>query len=356
MLEKRSTDMNRKNNVGAWWGFCSLLTIALLVSLGACKSGVASPSAAATHGSTVAASPGPDISLQAAAQGAKPSAQQGFSGDRAFEFVAKQVAFGPRPPDTEAIRRTQEYILGELRGFGCTVETDDFHAPTPVGRLAMKNIVVKIKGASPNIILMATHYDTDTLDPNDKKLTNFVGADDAGSSTGLMMEMARILCGKPQTATIWIAFLDGEEALQHWNLQTDSVYGSRELAAKLAVSGDLAHVKAFVLADLVGGKNLHIKRESNSTPWLTDIVWATAARLGHQNIFVPESVGGIEDDHMPFVERKIPAVDIIDLDTTNDVSYWHTPQDTLDKISPRSLQIVGDVILASLPEIARHIH
>jgi Zn-dependent M28 family amino/carboxypeptidase len=170
-----------------------------------------------------------------------------------------------------------------------------------------------------------------------------------------MMEMARVLCGKPQPATIWIAFLDGEEALQHWNLKTDSVYGSRELAATLANSGELSHVKAFVLADLVGGKNLHIKREANSTPWLTDIVWSTAARLGYQDFFPSDTVGGIEDDHMPFVERKVPAVDIIDLDVQNDVTYWHTPQDTLDKISPRSLQIVGDVILASLPEIAKHI-
>lgn len=317
----------------------------LVVALAACGRGATSSAAASVTA--------PD--QRSGASAAKTPAAQGFSGQNAFEQVAKLVAFGPRPPASDAIHRTQDYIIGQLRGFGCTVDTDDFHAPTPVGNLAMKNIVVKIKGASPNIILMATHYDTDTLDPDDRKLTNFVGADDGGSSTGLMLEMARVLCGKPQTATIWIAFLDGEEALRHWDLKTDSVYGSRELAAKLAVSGELSRVKAFVLADLVGGKNLHIKREANSTPWLTEIVWSTAARLGHQDLFPSDTVGGIEDDHMPFAERKVPVVDIIDLDIANDVPYWHTPQDTLDKISPHSLQVVGDVILASLPEIARHI-
>src|SRR5579863_2877405 len=292
--------------------------------------------------------------VQSGTAPAKSASPQGFSGDRAYDQVAKLVGFGPHPPATDAIHRVQEYILSQLNGYGCKVETDDFHAATPVGSVLMKNIVVKVPGNGSNTILLATHYDTDTLDPNDKKLTNFVGADDGGSSTGLMLEMARVLCGKPQPANIWIAFLDGEEAFVHWDNDTDSVFGSKELAARLALSGDLPHVKAFVLADLVGGKKIHLKRESNSTPWLADIVWRTAARLGHQDIFVPEKSGGIEDDHLPFMNRKVPVVDIIDLDITKDVPYWHTPQDTLDKISPHSLQVVGDVILASLPEIAKH--
>jgi hypothetical protein len=307
----------------------------------------------------VAAAPASAVA-QPSAQSTPPTAKNassgGFSGDRAFDHVAKLVAFGPHPPATDAIHRVQEYILAQLNGFGCKVETDDFHASTPVGSLLMKNIVVKIPGTGSNIILLATHYDTDMLDQNDKKMTDFVGADDAGSSTGLMLEMARVLCGKPQPSNIWIAFLDGEEALQHWDNDTDSVFGSKELAARLSLSGDLPHVKAFVLADLVGGKKLRIKREDNSTPWLAEIVWSTAARLGHQDIFVSEKSGGIEDDHLPFKNRKVPVVDIIDLDTTNDVPYWHTPQDTLDKVSPHSLQVVGDVILASLPEIAKHPH
>jgi Zn-dependent M28 family amino/carboxypeptidase len=169
-----------------------------------------------------------------------------------------------------------------------------------------------------------------------------------------MLEMARVLCGKPQPATIWIAFFDGEESLATWS-DTDSVYGSREMAATLALSGDLARVKAFVLADLVGGKNFHAKRDSATSQWLQDIIWDTAARLGHRDQFLSDHADGMEDDHLPWMARKIPTVDIIDLDYSNDVPYWHTEQDTLDKISPKTLQIVGDVIFASLPDIAKHI-
>jgi glutaminyl-peptide cyclotransferase len=321
--------------------------VAFLCAFAACGSG---------SGITVTTAPASSnapsgVSATADVQRSNPPAS-GFNGDRAYDFVAKQVAFGPRPPDTDAIRKTQDYIIGQLKSFGCTVDMDDFHANTPAGRLAMKNILVTIPGTGSNIILLGTHYDTDTLDPNDKKMANFVGADDAGSSTGVMMEIARDLCGKPQPANIWIAFFDGEEALQHWS-DTDSCYGSREMAAKLAASGELARVKAFVLADLVGYKNLHINPEANSTPWLVDIIWGKAAQLGHTDSFVSEKVGGIEDDHLAFIHRNIPTVDII-----GDVwhIYWHTPQDTLDKISPKSLQAVGDVILASLSEIARHNH
>jgi len=334
-----------------WLGF-ALAILAAAGALAACGKNSATSNAASPAATANSASP--QQSANPPSVGA--SSGTGFSGDRAYEFVVKQVAFGPRPPDTDAIRKTQNYLIGELKSFGCHIDTDDFHANTPAGRLAMKNIVAKIPGASPNIILLGTHYDTDTIDKNDQKMTNFVGADDGGSSTAVMLEIAQVLCGKPQLATIWIAFFDGEEALQHWS-DTDSCYGSREMAAKLAASGELARVKAFVLADLVGYKDLRIKREDNSTPWLADIVWNKAAQLGHTDVFVSDLMGGpIEDDHLAFVHRNIPSLDIIADVWHYPTVYWHTPQDMLDKVSPRSLQTVGDVILASLPDIAKHIH
>jgi len=167
-----------------------------------------------------------------------------------------------------------------LKSFGCTVETDDFSARTPAGRIAMKNILVKIPGDKPGIILLGTHYDT-------LKKDNFVGADDAGSSTGIMLELARLLCAKHGKHAVWIAFFDGEEAVQTWS-DTDSRYGSREMAAKLAISGDLKKVRAFLLADIVGGKNARIPRESNSTKALVDLVYSTAVRLGYGALFVNE--------------------------------------------------------------------
>src|SRR4029077_2381768 len=136
-----------------------------------------------------------------------------------------------------------------------------------------------IPGASPDIVLFLTHYDT-------KRLPNFVGADDSGSSTGGMLELARLLCPRKNALTIWIAFLDGEEAFNLEWRDPDNTYGSRELAARMAISGDLARTKAVLLADMIGSRNLVIKRDTLSTSWLTDLVWSTASRLGYGDIFV----------------------------------------------------------------------
>src|SRR5216684_63000 len=275
-----------------------------------------------------------------------PPAEQtgGFDGKRAFAHVAKQVGFGPRPSGSAAIGQVQEYIQSELASYGCKVETDSFTADTPVGRLPMKNIVAKIPGDKPGIIMLATHYDT-ALSPN------FVGADDGGSSTGVMLELARLLCTKHSAYQVWITFFDGEEAMKEWS-DTDSRYGSRQMAAKLAMSGDLPTIKAFLLADIVGTRTPHFKRESDSTKWLVDLVWGVAKNLGYGNIFLDESME-VSDDHDPFLKRKVPAADVIDLQNYpgGDVYYWHTPEDTLDKVSAKSLAITGRVFLESVKQL-----
>ena len=317
------------------WFAC--LLGACLLAFSACASGCrAEPQKNATQ----AAGQPPAAASVPADAAPPPEAAGGFDGRRAYEHVARLVAVGPRSPGSEGIRRAQEYIRAQLQGFGCRVEEDDFHASTPIGSVAMKNIVAKIPGASPNVVLLTTHYDT-------KRLENFVGANDGGSSTGLMLELARLLCSRKNALTVWIAFFDGEEAIVEWS-PTDGTYGSRQMAAKLAVSGELRRVKAMLLADLIGDRNLKIKRESNSTHWLTDLVWSTAARLGYRGIFVSEEMP-IEDDHIPFLRRNVPAVDVIDLNAP----YWHTPGDTLDKVSARSLAIVGHVFLESLAALEK---
>jgi glutaminyl-peptide cyclotransferase len=275
-----------------------------------------------------------------------PDKTGGFDGKRAYDQVAKQVSFGPRPPGSPAIAKLQEYLEAELKSYGCAVETDSFSADTPDGRVPMKNILVKIPGQKPGIILLGTHYDT-------KKLANFVGADDAGSSTGVMLEIARLLCAQKQPGkhAVWIAFFDAEEAFNPtvWK-DPDNCYGSRQMAARMAASGDLSMVKAFILADLVGGRTPHFRRDTESTKWLVDLVWGVGAKLGYSHVFLNESydVGG--DDHFSFTRRKVPSVDIIDL---VDAPYWHTPQDTLDKISPKTLAIVGHTILESVHELEK---
>lgn len=274
-----------------------------------------------------------------------PEKTGGFDGKLAFQHVAKQVGFGPRPSGSAAIKQTQEYILAQLKSFGCATEVDDFSADTPVGRLAMKNIVAKIPGEQASIIMLATHYDT--VLRND---ITFVGADDGGSSTGVMLEMARLLCPTRGKNAVWIVFFDGEEAMKEWS-DTDSLYGSRQMAAKLAASGDISKIKAFLLADLVGSRELHFMRDP-TTKSLTDLVWKTAGRLGYAENFVEQSAGML-DDHNSFAKRKVPVVDVIDLDRGGDVIFWHTAEDTLDKISGKSLAITGHVFLESVRELQK---
>lgn len=270
---------------------------------------------------------------------AAPEKTGGFDGQKAFEHVSDLVAIGPRTAGTDGNHRAQDYITGQLKGFGCPVDPEAFHTPTPVGDVEMKNIVAKIPGTSPDIVLFLTHYDT-------KRLANFLGADDGGSSTGVMLELGRLLCARKNALTMWIAFLDGEEAFNlEWH-DPDNTYGSRELAARMALSGDLKRTKAVLLADMIGSRDLRIKRETNSTSWLTDLVWSTASRLGYGDTFVSTAIA-VEDDHGPFLRRSAPAVDIIDME----IPYWHTPQDTLDKLSPGSLAIVGHVLIAVVPQL-----
>jgi glutaminyl-peptide cyclotransferase len=306
-----------------------------------CLTGCKSKDAQGATGSPPFMSAAASAPPQPAGDEAPPADKTGgFDGKRAFAHVAKLVGFGPRPSGSPAIAQMQSYILSELSSYGCTADTDAFNAQTPVGSVAMKNILVKIPGDKPGIILLGTHYDT-------KKLDNFVGADDGASSTAVMLELARVLCPQHASHPVWIAFFDGEEAVREWT-ETDSRYGSRQMSAKLAMSGDLPKIKEFLLADMVGSRDLRFKRDANSTAALTDLVWTTARNLGYSRVFVNDDMS-VEDDHLPFLKRGVPSVDIINMDIMG--SYWHTPQDTLDKVSAKSLAITGHVLLETVKQL-----
>jgi hypothetical protein len=321
-----------------------LLTVLVCaVVLAGCKAKADGSSDAAVTSTATAASQ--STGAKQGGDDAPPAEKTGgFDGKRAFAQVAKQVAFGPRPSGSAAIGKLQEYIQNELTSYGCKVDTDSFTADTPVGRLPMKNIVAKIPGEKPGIIMLTTHYDT-------KLMQNFVGADDGGSSTGLMLELARVLCAKPGGYQVWITFFDGEEAVKEWS-EADSRYGSRQMAAKMAMSGDIPKIKAFLLADIVGTRPARFKRESDSTKWLVELVWGTAKKLGYSDVFLDESLE-VSDDHDPFLKRKVPCVDVIDLENYpgGNLYYWHTPEDTLDKVDPKSLAITGHVFLESVKQL-----
>jgi len=268
-----------------------------------------------------------------------------FDSNRAYEHLRRQVAFGPRPAGSAAIAQTRQYILGELKSAGITAREDAWDAPTPVGLIRMVNIIATIPGRRPDRLALATHYDTKR-----ESRFRFVGASDAASSTAAVLELGRLLKGRQNDYTIELLFFDGEEAVVEW-VGNDNTYGSRHYVQAARQNGTLAGLKALVLLDMIGDRNLNIRRESSSTRWLNDVIWASAKKLGYTREFVDEefAIGG--DDHFPFLAAGIPAVDIIDFD----YPAWHTAQDDLDHVSARSLQVVGDVILDAWPQIERRL-
>lgn len=283
-----------------------------------------------------------------------------FSGERAFEHVRKQVEFGPRPAGSPAIKKLREYIVKELESYGLKTQADAFKARTPNPKfpeVEMVNLVADLPGEREGIIILASHYDTKWFADN-----KFLGANDGASSTGALLELARQLTKTKPKYSIWFVFFDGEESMAGPWEGDDHTYGSRHMAKKLRDDGEIRKVKAMILLDMIGDKDLNISREENSINWINDIIWRTAKRLGYGKHF-PDETHYIEDDHMPFLQAGAPAVDLIDFnygtgdeancgDGGSDNCYWHTPQDTLDKVSAESLKIVGDTALLSLTEIA----
>jgi len=283
-----------------------------------------------------------------------PPIPTSFNGERAMAHVKQQLEFGPRPPDTPELVKTRNYIATELKSYGLAVSTDEFVANTPQGRKKMTNIIAEIPGESTSVIIISSHYDTKFF-----KDLRFVGANDPGASVGTLLEIARVAASsatKPK-ATYRFVFFDGEEAFcEGWDDcgtpdNPDHTYGSRHYAEQLVDRHQVQSVRALILLDMMGYTRLELGRDTMSSRWLQDIIWQTGRDLGYTKIFVdrPEGVGG--DDHEPFLRAGIDSVDLIQL---NDYRYWHTPEDTLDKISAQSMKIVGETVLASLPRIAAH--
>jgi glutaminyl-peptide cyclotransferase len=277
------------------------------------------------------------------AQSPQPKAQSqiSFDSSRAYEHLRQVVGFGPRPAGSPAIERTREYIIDQLTAVGVPVARQAFVAKTPIGDIPMVNLVATIPGARKERIAITGHYDTKLF-----REFRFVGANDGGSSTAFLIELARVLKPRANAFTIELIFFDGEEAtLRDWS-GTDHTYGSQHYADNARKAGTLSSLKALVLVDMIADRSPRFMRESNSTQWLTDIIWSTARRLGHGAVFVDDSMP-IDDDHIPFLTAGVPAADVIDLD----YPAWHTPADTLDQTSARTMQVVGDVVVASLAPI-----
>lgn len=262
-----------------------------------------------------------------------------FSGASALEFTRKAVAFGPRPPGSQANRNEQAWIKAELHKLPkCQVIEDAFTGQTPKGPIAMKNIIARFPGASGRAIVLTGHFDT-KLFPG----RNFVGANDGGASAGILLELARVVATRSYPDDVYFVWYDGEEAIGEWS-STDGIHGSRHLASKWTADGTAGRIKALVNVDMIGDKDLGIMQVTNSSPKLLRLVWQIAREMGYGKYFLDDG-GAIEDDHIPFVHAGVNSLDLIDFDYGPGNRYWHTDQDTMDKISAHSLEVVGNVLL-----------
>ncbi len=242
-------------------------------------------------------------------------------------------------------------------------ETDSFAPSTPIGMVAMRNYIVKYPGKKDGIIVLATHYETNYP----LKDIDFVGANDGACTTALLIEIGHYLrAHPPEGFSVWLVFDDGEEAIANppydpsqWaSDNSNNLYGTRHLAAKWSKDGTILHIKAFLLADMIGDKDLNIDRDGNSTPWLVEMLGRAAKDTGHSG-YVFKNETAVNDDHLPFKQRNVPVLDLIDIDYGPHTAqlpdgYHHTAQDTMDKISARSLQVSADLFLEMIRLINQH--
>jgi glutaminyl-peptide cyclotransferase len=268
-----------------------------------------------------------------------------FDGDRAMQYAKEIVKFGPRPLGSANHKKVEEYLASRLKGD--QIEDDVFTADTPEGKFPVHNIIAKYPGTKDGIVVVASHYDTNYP----LRSTSYVGANDGASSSALLLELANQLRGKTREGyNVWLVWDDAEEAIKpdtEIPFMDDSLYGINHVAEKWQADGTLKKIKAFLLADMIGDADLNIDRDLNSTSWLEDVVGEAAKRLGYQSHFFARN-NQVSDDHLPFMKRGVPCADLIDFSYGYNNVFWHTPQDTVDKLSPKSLEIVGSVVLETV--------
>ncbi len=277
---------------------------------------------------------------------AEPNIWEQFSGENALRHVQQLVDYGPRAPGTEAIEKSRVYITQQLESFGWTVTRQAFEDDTPRGKVQFVNLLATFPSGGARTtapsFLLCSHYDTKTFDT-----AAFVGANDGGSSNGILLELARVLAKKPAAAAkVQLVFFDGEEAYVNFTAK-DGLYGSRYFAKQLAASGEAKQFRGGILFDMVGDRSLTITLPPDSPAEMARGIFAAADALDVRKHFT-YAPGGILDDHTPLNEIGIPTIDLIDFD----YPPWHTPEDTMDKLSAESLRIVGTVALRYLQEEA----
>lgn len=348
-----STPADNSSACSAWTTAACLLIYLLLSApvLLACEARPAPDPA----GDSAAAVAEPSGAKAPHAGGTSPAPQltaaaQAFDGERALEQTRKVVGFGPRPAGSEALETTRVYIEETLGSYGLSVRRDELTGDTPKGPIPMANLIAEVPAAAGGeqrpIVIISGHYDTLPVEGYE-----FVGANDAGSSTGILLELGRVLADNPPPMPVWLVFFDGEEAVETWG-PTDGTYGSRHMATRLRDEGRIREFGVMILLDMIADADLGIDIEmSHSTRWLNELIWSVAREIGHEQHFT-NRIHYMDDDHRPFAEVGMPVTDLIDFRYGPGNRYWHSPFDTLDKLSADSFQVVGETVLSVLPLLA----
>ena len=289
-------------------------------------------------------------------EGKKPPPTLEVNANRAFRNLEDILSLGPRPSGGEAAEKTAALIAGRIRDAGLAPEIDLWIDQTPAGKIEFRNVKAMLPGRSSNFIIMASHYDTKRLSSG-----SFIGANDGGSSTALLLEIIRTLssCEASLPLSVMFVFFDGEECVTRYG-EADGLHGSRRLARQLTDDGSLKKCTAMILLDMVGDKNLQITLSADTPEWLVGSVRSTAAELGRSNTVIQYD-GVILDDHTPFQKSGIPCVDLIDFNFGPHNVFWHSIEDTIDKVSPESMAFVGNLairliwnIYAFSPAVGNH--
>jgi Zn-dependent M28 family amino/carboxypeptidase len=330
-LQRKGPPVSRRMNPApSMWMLAGAVLLGAMLTASCEQAPAEAPKAAAE----TKAAPAP-------AQPTQPVAAPKINPGRTMRYIKDIIAYGPRPIGSDTHKKVENYIVNSLKGD--QVEDDAFVADTPAGKLPVRNLIAKYPGTKDGIIVIAGHYDTNYPLRN----TSYIGANDGGSSSAMLLELANHLRGKKRDGySVWLVWTDGEEAIKVWT-EADSLYGTKHLAERWQKDGTLKRIKAFILLDMIGDADLNIEKDANSTPWLQDLVLQAATTLGHQSHFFGRTIG-VLDDHLPFGRLGVPVVDLVDLDYGYGDVFHHTTQDSIDKLDTKSLAIVGNVVLQTI--------
>ncbi len=287
-----------------------------------------------------------------------------IDGERAKSYVQKQVNFGPRPAGSEALAKTRDWIVAELKKLGLKPQIDSFSDEKHAKGISFSNILCEIPGSDPEekrLLVLGSHYDTKLCreQANAPRSFDFFGANDGGSSSGLLLELAHWFKDHPLRCPLLLIWFDGEESIDwDWN-DNRSLFGSKravqELRKRFPKDKPLyEHIPVMFLLDMIGAKTLHVSRDTNSSRALQDIVFQQARHLGKQSYFFKTETA-VTDDHMPFLDYSIEVINLIDFGPPTP-DWWHTEKDNMEIISAKSLELIGQTTAMALPVIVERFY